>query len=299
MLAETKKRQRAEIMLKVPNRYVCLGLLLLLAFLNLTSRVHASSVSVQLTEKPKDLIWGISMVARMNGGDDNDPTPNYCYGIRGCAIRLFIVDGRWPGKKKYGTGSSLMPTHHYEARLGCGSSGRTLGEVIKCLRSKNFLYTTDTLVIAYSGVPADHVEVCAFLTDSPQQTNESQGPLGPCAKNFVVPTSCSMSGGLSLAVRGSPSQINNAVGLPTFTGTGSVKCSGDVEGWIRIASSSGSIPLDNGGVCAVDFGSGPGKAHRARVRRGIPYNVQARCKFSDVTAPGVHSASAVVLFSID
>lgn len=266
---------------------IILGLLPIYCYANLTN-----SLSIGLTKAPTG--HNKKMYARIIGGDDGDPTPNPCYGISSCYIAAWAVSGSWPNKYNHGYGTS--DTARQPERQACGKAGRTIGAVVQCLREKNLLYIE---MIDY--LPENHGsddEMCLFINAGyAMGVGADSGPLGSCVKTYV-PTECEYSGTLDINVKGSAASINEGISSPA-TGGGSIKCDSDTSGTLRLTNTSGSITLDNGGQCAVDFGAGPGAGLPLTVSGGLPYQISASCHFSGVVLPGVHRGSAVVLFSID
>lgn len=253
---------------------------------------YTDSLSITLTRAPTG--HNEMMYARIVGGDDHDPTPNPCYGELRCYIGAWAVSGKWPNK--YKRGYNTMDNTHIAGRIRCGRNGKTIGNVVQCLRENNLLYIemNDFLDSDYGRKD----EMCLFINnDTFMGAGASLGPLGSCVKTYV-PTKCVYSGTLDIHVKGSASRINSMTSTPA-TGGGSITCSSDTSGRLRITTSTGSITLDNGGQCAVDFGAGPGAGLPLTVRGGRPYQITASCHFSRVVDPGVHRGSAVVLFSLD
>lgn len=251
-----------------------------------------NSLSIELVKAPTG--HNLPMYAQIVGGDDSDPTPNPCYGNTKCYIAAWAVSGTWPNKYM-----RTYPTNDVRdeiTRKACGQTGKTIGDVVHCLRELNLLYITLTDYLPSNYGPDD--EMCLFINEGANMNlGASLGPLGSCVKTYV-PAKCYYTGTLDINVKGSASSINEGSSAPA-TGGGSINCDNDTSGTLRLTNTSGSITLDNGGQCAVDFGAGPGAGLPLTVSGGRPYQISASCHFSGVEHPGVHRGSAVVLFSLD
>lgn len=253
------------------------------------------SVSISFSRAPgapNEFVYG-----RINGADDNDPTLNPCWGMMGCAIRAWVVSREWPNRYQRGYMTYDISYGTLDGRReACGYGGRTVGDVVACLRKAGILHLE--MLDFLPGGHGDRPEMCLFLNEGTRMASgASRGPLGPCAIAYV-PSKCSYIGSLDVRVKGSPNRINNGTPYPA-AGSGAISCNNDIAGTLRVTTSNGRVTLDNGGECAVDFGAGPGVALKLRVSGGKPYAITASCTFSGVVSPGVHRGSAVVLFSLD
>lgn len=195
-----------------------------------------SSLGVQLVKSPKVDSYGTWLATQIVGGDDNDPTPNQCYMDRDCYLGVWVVDEAWPLKRSIGY--FTRDKIHLQTRRMCGSSGSTVGEVIKCLRENGVLYIDYVDVLPFRDTKhPENAEACLFLNPGLRQSARAQGPLGPCAKAYA-PAACKYDGSLDVSVRGNKDTINNPAGF--YARGGGVSCV------IRIRPAAYVLPASQG-----------------------------------------------------
>ncbi len=223
---------------------------------------------------------------QLAGADENDPTPNPCYGINGCNLKFFVISEDWlpAGRDGYYTADN-------SGWFVNATPYKTLGEWVKATKEKGDLYRS-----AKDYLPGTAKKPCMVIAArTPGHGMLLNTIVSNCAKGIVHAPTCSIE----------PPQITVDFGELSSSQTSSVIASTPLSlscisgGNVTIETNSKEIVPLNGSsvtVAELDWGKGfgnPGKFTLAD-NETRPLTLRTRLKGFTARDSGFYSGSAVV-----
>lgn len=167
----------------------------LLGFL-LFSFSSSAKIYIEIISQYTPPGWGnnTTYTARIVAGDDNDPTPNFCYS-RYCEYAGFMNAPEWGENGNKGYSSRNGP---FEGWKAVSDISPTLGELVKNLKKKGIFYQefTDYLPYGWSEIG---VSACIYGAEyygggNPYPWGQIAGTLiSKCGEGRPPPAACSIS----------------------------------------------------------------------------------------------------------